>query len=131
MKDVFIDGKWHRLSKRPEWTFTEAQELIGRISELVKPHGYGVALYGSVLATGKGRDLDLMLIPFRPDASNMFDLARDLPALGLTEVRMPGWGHRRALGVLSWLWEDGTERSVDFAFWPVMRAAPDTEGGSS
>ncbi len=107
------------MSRRPRWVRGDAQPLINQLAELLKPHGWGVMLYGSVLQKGEGRDLDLMLLPSHPDATDMYDVALVIPNVGLSPVRSPGYGHRRELGVVNWVWEDETERLVDMAFWPL------------
>lgn len=48
-----------------KWTLQEALPVIKKITEEMNRHGYMVALYGSVLTKGEGRDLDLQFIPKR------------------------------------------------------------------
>lgn len=117
-RDVYIDGKCYSTAKRPRWTFEEARPLLAALNDTVGPHGHGAMLYGSVLREGEGRDLDVMILPHRLDAAPMKSIGELLPQIGLSEVRGPAYGHRRPLGVCSWLWEDARERSVDIAFWP-------------
>lgn len=141
MKDRFQDGTWLSTPKRhrTRWTLYDAQELLVSLSSLVKNEGWGVSLYGTVLLKGMGQDLDLLLTPSHPDAMDMFDLALVIPQVGLSPVGIPGYGHRRDLGVVSWSWEDDKERLVDMAFWPIIvpdawrfvqrpKAAADTRG---
>lgn len=119
VRDIFDDGYWHSMAKRPRWKLADALPLINQLADLLKPEGWGVMLYGSVLQKGEGRDLDLMLLPAHPDAMNMYDVALIIPNVGLSAVRFPGYGHRRELGVVNWGWEDESERLVDMAFWPL------------
>lgn len=66
------------------FTLDEARTLIARAERNAWHHGYVLALYGSVLRDGEGRDLDLIARPHRhPHDEDAFlaDLAADLPGV--------------------------------------------------
>jgi hypothetical protein len=50
------------------WTLKAGLEECGTLQRIVEQHGFSVALYGSVLKSGAGDDLDVFLVPQRPDA---------------------------------------------------------------
>lgn len=50
------------------WTLEAGLEACRTLQRIVEPHGFSVALYGSVLKSGAGDDLDVFLVPQRPDA---------------------------------------------------------------
>ena len=47
-----------------EWTLTEGATLVAALSSWARSRGYLLALYGSTLS-GRGRDLDLLAVPWR------------------------------------------------------------------
>ena len=47
----------------PVWTFQQAMELMDSLAGVFSKHGYLLAVYGSVVARGKGNDLDLIAVP--------------------------------------------------------------------
>lgn len=50
-------------------TLDDARRIIERISGAAYLSGYMLALYGSTLANGRGRDIDVFSVPWRPGAS--------------------------------------------------------------
>lgn len=65
------------------WTIAEAQSVIGELTEIASRNGYLIALYGSVLTKGQGRDLDFLLVPKRPMDNPLYvivDISEQLDA---------------------------------------------------
>jgi hypothetical protein len=50
-------------------TFRQAQNLVNSIEPVAKRYGFIVALHGSVLRNGRGNDLDLIIVAWRPRAT--------------------------------------------------------------
>lgn len=46
-------------------TLEHACRIIGRISHIAHANGYMLALYGSTLTYGRGRDIDVIAVPWR------------------------------------------------------------------
>lgn len=94
------------------WTIDQARQLADHIDRRVRPLGYLVALYGSVLTQGQGRDLDLLLVPWRPNTD---------PQLAITTIRIVAGGGRNdllnieqtAMRALSALILDADGRAID------------------
>lgn len=76
-----------------EWTLAEAQSQFASLSALAEECGFRMALLGSVLKKGSGRDLDLLMRPLRgkPQRREAF-LAR----FGGTMVK-PRWNAGRGI----------------------------------
>ena len=49
------------------WTLQQACELIRKTADFSEMHGYVLAIYGSTVKNGNGRDLDIYAIPNLPD----------------------------------------------------------------
>lgn len=60
------------------WNLREAWGLITKLQPVALARGYTLALFGSTLLKGIGRDCDLVAFPFRPDAVTAFDLMLSL-----------------------------------------------------
>jgi hypothetical protein len=62
------------------WTLDRALSFFRSITQPFQKAGWLVSLYGSVLIQGHGRDLDLIAVPWRPDANVMeaVDIIRNL-----------------------------------------------------
>lgn len=50
------------------WTLEQGVETCRALHRIVEPFGFSVALYGGVLVTGTGNDLDVFLVPQRENA---------------------------------------------------------------
>jgi hypothetical protein len=50
------------------WTLERGVDTCRTLERIVKPFGFSVALYGSVLINGTGDDLDVYLVPQKQDA---------------------------------------------------------------
>src|SRR5262245_14560015 len=50
------------------WTLEHGVGTCRRLQTAVEPFGFSVALYGSVLLSGTGSDLDVFLVPQTQDA---------------------------------------------------------------
>lgn len=56
------------------WSVEEATRALAEIAEPARQRGWLVAVYGSSIIHGRGRDLDLICVPWRGDADRA-DLA--------------------------------------------------------
>ena len=54
------------------WTLQQASELIRGTANYSEIHGYVLAIYGSTVKNGSGRDLDIYAIPNLPDRDYNF-----------------------------------------------------------
>lgn len=53
----------------PIWTLDKAQHVMRGIELAAQRTGYYAAMYGSVLTHGEGRDLDIVMVPWRHSCS--------------------------------------------------------------
>lgn len=75
-------------------TIEEAQRVIALLSPVAHGQGYMLALYGSVLTRGYGRDIDVIAVPWRPGAASPEELIRVLCTQGFES---PEVGRRGAM----------------------------------
>lgn len=87
-----------QISERPA-TIEAAQLLCQQLNATAHHAGYMVALYGSVLTNGRGRDIDLLAVPWRYGASEQL-LLDAFRALGCIEC---GSRYHGAMGTASTL----------------------------
>lgn len=83
----------------PMWQRRFVPLVVRSIRQALKGQGYMVALYGSIIQHGDGRDLDVMLVPWRRTDVN------PLRALNLVQAALEatprGADYRGELGTLA------------------------------
>jgi hypothetical protein len=63
--------RWHLIENfgyREHWTLLQAMSFCREIEGTVQRCGYMLSVYGSVMRNGHGRDLDIILVPWRGGA---------------------------------------------------------------
>jgi hypothetical protein len=96
------------------WTLETAVPLIQKIAPIAKRHGFSVALYGSVLDTGKSqKDLDLFFVE---QDSDICDVQGCLNEIGtLPEIRSAGTAFQCGGGACAVIWtRNGTVIDAQF-----------------
>lgn len=107
-----------QVMERPA-TIDAASRIIAMMTPLANSYGYMLALYGSTLTNGRGRDIDVMAVPWRPVAAPAEALVAALCALGFEQVQPAYRGQMRTYAVM--LIERSTGLLVDLQ----VREVPD------
>jgi hypothetical protein len=85
-----------------QWTMGDATMFVRKLSEIVVPFGYEVAIAGSVLKTGRSmKNLDVVLFPTCIGKEDEKSLTNALQAFGMrmthgAERVRKGWGEKGA-----------------------------------
>lgn len=103
-------------------TIEAASRIIARLTPFAHSHGFMLALYGSTLTAGRGRDIDVMAVPWRDFPSSPECLVHSLCALGFEQVQQAHRGQMRTHAVL--LVEQATGLCVDLQVREVLEWVP-------
>ena len=102
----------NRVENSREATLVEAKEILLDIDRDFRFYGWILCLYGSVLS-GRGRDIDLLAVPWRPMA-DVEAACRSL--MNRQKATQVGLEYRGLMGTRSFLFltEDGLILDVQF-----------------
>lgn len=100
---------------REHWNLKTALDLCERMKSPMHGAGYLLTVYGSILCSESPRDLDLMLVPWRPSPTppkmtfdSICDRFKLTPAIGPPYIGlMRSWSHQA---------RDRGGRMIDFQF---------------
>ena len=104
--------------KWPRWNLDDARAFVERLGLGLLPIEYGCALFGSVLRSGVGNDLDAVVFPIRADERYA---TRDV--LALIEVMTGGTTQLKfvkSANCSQFLLTLPCQRTVDFQVWCIM-----------
>lgn len=103
------------------WTLREARQWLAEHAEAARALGWGLALCGSTVLQGRGRDLDVIAVPNAPDAANLPELW-DASEWNAVHQRVTS-----PTGVECRVYEDGEGRLIDITFFPLRPVHPDIQ----
>lgn len=102
-------------------TITDACRIVAELAPVAEMTGYILALYGSTVRVGRGKDIDLIAVPWR-HAARPDDLVSAIAARGFTHVGKP---HHGLMGTHAQvLVENATGLMVDLQVRECHRQTP-------